>query len=457
VDQTAPILAALVPASGVTVRNLTQVEVTFSEPVVGIEAGDLLVNGAPASSLSVIAAGRYLFSFAQPADGLVQLAWHASHGIRDFANNPFVGSSWTYTLDPDFGVANIRINEFVAANLSGLTDEDVPAEPQDWIEIWNYGSTTVNLNGYALTDDPDDPGKWTFPSTNLAPGQFLVVFASGKDRKAPTGANRFHTNFELNPNGEYLALFNAELPRVIISETSPAFPEQRNNYSYGYDNTNGLKYFATPTPGAANGASAIAGILAPPHFNVERGMFETPFTLIISAPEPGAAIHYTKDGTEPVAGATNTLTYSGPLTITNVTVLRAAAFKSGKLPSTTVTHTYLFLDQVVQQPNRPAGFPTNWGSRMRRKSSISPTTSCSRMSYSKPSRGRCAVPMGMRSAPIACATRSLRRVLPTGWSTASGRASRSTLPRRKVRRSGRSSPLSSWRSGCSTSASCGTR
>lgn len=357
VDETPPAVAVLVPAEGVTVRSLTQVEVTFTEPVVGIDAGDLLINGRPASSISVVAAGRYRFTFAQPGNGLVQLAWGSSHGIRDFANNAFAGISWNYTLDPDFGLANIRINEFLAANITGLTDED--GEAQDWIEIWNYGPSTVNLNGYSLSDDVDDPGKWTFPATNIAPGQYLVVFASEKDRRG----TRLHTNFKLNPNGEYLALFNAELPRVAITEFAPEYPEQRNNHSYGYDSTNGLKYFVTLTPGAGNGSSVITGIVPPPHFNVERGIFDTPFTLSINAPVSGAQILYTTDGTEPALGATNSFSYSDPLTITSITTIRAAAFKTGQLPSLTVTHTYLFLDQVVQQPAYPAGFPTNWGTR----------------------------------------------------------------------------------------------
>jgi hypothetical protein len=362
IDQVAPTVATRTPVAGAGVRQLTQIAVFFSEPVAGIDAADLLINGAPATGISVTGPGRYLFTFPPPAIGPVSVAWAPAHGIADFAANPFAGGSWNYTLDPNLALPQIRINEFLAASVTGLVDEDLPPEPQDWIEIWNYGTTTVNLNGYSLTDDRDDAGRWTFPSTNLGPGQFLVVFASGKDRKSPTNStHRLHTNFKLSPNGEYLGLYNAELPRVAITEFTPEYPEQRNDYSYGYDTTNSLKYFATPTPGAANGASAIAAILPPPHFNVDRGMFETPFTLILSSPVSGASILYTTDGTEPTLGSPGVRTYSKPLTVSVTTVLRAAVFKSGMLPSATVTHTYLFLDQVVVQPNRPVGFPTNWG------------------------------------------------------------------------------------------------
>src|SRR4051812_2002703 len=272
VDSTAPYVSDLTPAQGVTVRSLTQIDLSFSEGVSGVEAGDLLINGVPAANLVVLGLGKYRFTFPQPPPGTVQLNWAANTGIHDLAPTPnnFAGGLWTYTLDPNFGLPSIRINEFLAGNLSGLADED--AEKQDWIEIWNYGAAPVNLAGFSLSDDIEDPGKWTFPATNIGAGQFLVVFASGKDRRSPANASlRFHTNFKLSAGGGYLGLFNAESPRVAITEFAPSFPEQRNDYSYGYDGAGNLKYFVAPTPGASNGSSLISGILPPPHFNVERG------------------------------------------------------------------------------------------------------------------------------------------------------------------------------------------
>jgi hypothetical protein len=358
VDTAPPVVSLLTPTAGVTVRALTQIEVQFNEAVSGVDAADLRVNGASATNVSVLGQGQYLFRFNPAPVGAISVSWAGSHGIRDFASPPnaFGGGAWSYTVDPAAGIADVRINEFVAANVSGLLDEN--AEPHDWIEIQNRGSSTVDLAGWSLTDDRDEPAKWVFPSTNLAPGQFLVVFASAKDRRAPTGANRFHTNFKLNPSGDYLALFNAESPRVAMSEFDE-FPEQRNNHSYGYDAAEELKYFAPPTPGVANGASQISGIVPPPHFNVERGMFDAPFTLHLSVALAGAQIRYTTDATEPMA--TNGTVYTGPLQITDTTAIRAFASKTNVLPSTTVTHTYIFLESVLAQPRAPAGYPTNWG------------------------------------------------------------------------------------------------
>lgn len=358
-DTIAPQISQMTPVAGAQVSRLAQVEVTFNEPVRGVDAADLRINGQPAVSVVGAEAGPYLFAFPQPANGTVQFAWAAGHGITDaaLAPNAFAGGNWTVTLNTNLAPADVVINEFVAANLSGLLDED--GTPQDWIEIRNRGTNSVNLLGWSLTDNKDAPGLWVFPSRVLAPGELLVVFASGKDRRSPTGGNRYHTNFKLNNFGEYLALFNAESPRVAVSEFAPQYPEQRNNYSFGLDSTNAWRYFQTPTPGTANGLSAITGIAPAPHFSVARGMFDLPFDLQLAVPLAGATIRYTTDGSEPTAA--NGTDYTGLIRIADTTCLRAAAFASGYLPSRTRTHTYVFPDSVPNQSASPPGFPSNWG------------------------------------------------------------------------------------------------
>src|SRR5687768_1112429 len=97
---------------------------------------------------------------------------------------------------------SVILAEFMADNTAGLKDED--NEYADWMEIQNDGTVTVNLADWALTDDEANRGKWIFPAVTLAPGQFVVVFATGKDRRV-AGAP-LHTNFSLNSGGEYLAL-----------------------------------------------------------------------------------------------------------------------------------------------------------------------------------------------------------------------------------------------------------
>ncbi|MDP6380305.1 MAG: lamin tail domain-containing protein, partial [Phycisphaerae bacterium] len=92
------------------------------------------------------------------------------------------------------------ITEFMAINDTTLADENT--DYSDWLEVHNAGDVSMNLDGWYLTDDAGDLTKWQFPSRTLNAGDYLVIFASDKDR---TGAE-LHTNFKLSGGGEYLAL-----------------------------------------------------------------------------------------------------------------------------------------------------------------------------------------------------------------------------------------------------------
>jgi hypothetical protein len=339
VDQTPPTVASLFPAAGSGVRTLTQIEVTFSEDVTGVDAGDLRINGQGASTVNKVPGGPYVFQFPEPAAGTVNVSWIAGHGITDIAPAPnaFGGGAWSYELDPNAGTPDLVITEILAANVSGLVDED--GEEEDWIEIQNRGATAVDLAGWSLSDDPDVPGLWVFGSRVLGPGQYMIVFASGKDRRNPAATNRFHTNFRLGNGGEHLGLYSPDSPRVFVSGFL-SYPEQRNNHSYGYDPGNNLRYFSTPTPGAANGMSSITGVVEPVHFNVERGHFTSPFDLYLSTDTPGATIRLTVDGSEPTDS--NGFRYTNSLRVVSNAFVRAAAFRTNMLPSKAATHSYLF-------------------------------------------------------------------------------------------------------------------
>ncbi len=81
-------------------------------------------------------------------------------------------------------IAQIAINEGSNRNYPTLTDED--GDYEDWIEIHNAGNTPVDLYNYSLSDNAS-PGEWVFPHRVLNPGEFLVVFCSGK-----TALKRLH-------------------------------------------------------------------------------------------------------------------------------------------------------------------------------------------------------------------------------------------------------------------------
>ena len=145
----------------------------------------------------------------------------------------------------------VVINEFLASNQSGLADED--GERGDWIELKNTGTSVVSLEGWTLTDDPALPEKWVFPVIDIGPESFVVVFASGKDRKT----NTLHTNFKLAASGDYLALFKPEDKSNPVSEWNPAYPQQVADIAYGNHSDPGDFYLSPPTPGEENKLSEV--------------------------------------------------------------------------------------------------------------------------------------------------------------------------------------------------------
>jgi hypothetical protein len=362
-DTIVPTVGTAEPAPGAVISALTQIEVAFKEPVTGVDAADLQVNGVAATGLTVLAPDRYRFAVNQPAAGTVNVSFVGGHGIRDLAvvPNNFPGGSWIYTLNPS-ATADVVINEILADNRTSLQDEN--GQRQDWIELRNRGSGPVTLTGWALTDDPAVPNRWVFPNLTLNAGQYLIVFASGKDRATSVAGMTNHTNFRLSPGGGYLGLFNANYPRAAVHQLT-AYPEQRADISYGLTAAGLATHFTSMTPRAANNeATAVTGFAQPPHVSVSSGFFNQPFNLALATETPGAEIRYSLDGSFPTV--TNEL-YTGPISVAGtptkaVVMVRAAAFRAGYAPSAVTTRTYIFPDHVLTQPANPAGFPSLWDS-----------------------------------------------------------------------------------------------
>jgi hypothetical protein len=236
--------------------------------------------------------------------------------------------------------AELVINELQSSNVSGFLDED--GDSEDWIEILNTGPASVDLLGHGLSDDLQLPMQWVFPSRSLAPGERLLVFASGKDR---LGAE-LHANFSLKSDGEDVLLsdpagglldlfFALSLPVGISGGRSP------DGGAQGF-------LFDPPTPDAPNDGPGYTGIAAPPAIDPPGGFHPGGVTAVISDPGGQAAsITWTLGGWEP--GVDSTL-YAAPIGISEPTILRARSFEPGKLPSPIVTRSYL-VGEVTTLPS----------------------------------------------------------------------------------------------------------
>ena len=111
--------------------------------------------------------------------------------IRIKVNKTISKLSIIVLLSPIF--CQVLINEYSASNLSWYTDNYQMEE--DWIELYNTGSTAEDIGGYFLSDDPDEPAKWMIPGGIVIPVDgYLVFWCSGRDEYYD---NNLHTNFKL--------------------------------------------------------------------------------------------------------------------------------------------------------------------------------------------------------------------------------------------------------------------
>ena len=152
------------------------------------------------------------------------------------------------------------INEFMAKNERTIEDPDEQGRFEDWLEIYNYGDTPVDLGGLYLTDDLDDPTQCQipqgYPELTTIPGKgHLLMWADSDPKQGP-----LHLNLRLDAkSGEDIGLFAHGRTGVILID-GLSFAEQRKDESRGRSPDGGnrwetfvLNSHNPPTPSQANG------------------------------------------------------------------------------------------------------------------------------------------------------------------------------------------------------------
>ncbi|MDX1911668.1 MAG: CotH kinase family protein [Saprospiraceae bacterium] len=238
--------------------------------------------------------------------------------------------------------AQVVVNEYSCANLHQFYDYF--QETEDWIELYNSSASPVNISGYYLSDNEDNPTKWEFPNNTSVPANgFLYVWCSGRDLKDPQG--RLHTNFKLNQtknNPEHIVLADAGGNVLQDIEVVTTFDHQSR--ARATNGSNEWRYCLNPTLGASNnGANMAIAYAARPSMNQPAGFYNGSVTVAISSTEPDAVVRYTLDGSEPTASSA---AYNAPIEITQTTVVKAATFSNNPLihRSFTQFNTY-FIDE----------------------------------------------------------------------------------------------------------------
>jgi hypothetical protein len=230
--------------------------------------------------------------------------------------------------------AQILINEISAANMSGLLDGD--GDREDWVELYNPGPAAVNIGGWFLSDNPNNPQKWVIPvGQNIPAGAYRVVFCSGKDKVAPP---YLHTNFKLSQTkGESLILTRNN---GVLSDSYTFDIPNQVNHSYGRTPNAGPNWniYTTPTPGAANNSGAFTAYGPEVLADLDAGFYSGGITVNLST-DPAFTIRYTLNGSEP--NITSPV-YLAPINIAATTVLKARSFSANAqiLPGFVTFNTY---------------------------------------------------------------------------------------------------------------------
>ena len=183
------------------------------------------------------------------------------------------------------------INEFLASNSKGLIDAN--GDFEDWIELYNTGASVINLTDYALSDDIMQPYKWEFPAISLAPGEYLLIYASGKDRYQ----SELHTNFKISKSGEALYLTNGQ--QELVDYTPPIHLEPDISYGRYPDAGSSFKFFVNPTPNGPNTTKGFNEILDLPIPSSKSGYYDQGFYLKLYHPDTAVFFRYTLDGSMP--------------------------------------------------------------------------------------------------------------------------------------------------------------
>jgi len=183
------------------------------------------------------------------------------------------------------------INEILSENINGIVDSY--GENSDWIEIYNSGSSAVNLEGYYLSDKLDNPLKWEFPDVNIPAKGYLLVFASEEDNIG----NELHANFKLSTDGENILLTD---PSGLLVDSMDSIP-MRADVSYGRlpDAASIFKYFAVTTPLAANSSTGYDGFVTDPQLSMGSGFYDHAIDVEVDFDDEDALVRYTLDGSEP--------------------------------------------------------------------------------------------------------------------------------------------------------------
>lgn len=240
--------------------------------------------------------------------------------------------------------AQLMINEVMQSNIDCIMD-DTNEYPDSWVELYNSGTTTENLNAYKIGMSSDISEAYPLPSQSIASKGYVVIYCD----KGNTG---LHTPFRLESGkGGSIYLFK---DGNIVDQIENMKKQPAPNIAYGRKESGSDKwgYMETPTPHEANCGKICKDVLGEPVFSTPGRVLENKenISLTLSLPEEapdGTIIRYTTDGSEPTAQSSP---YTSPINISSTRVIRAKLFCAGYLSPRSTTASYIFHSRKMTLP-----------------------------------------------------------------------------------------------------------
>lgn len=184
-------------------------------------------------------------------------------------------------------VEGLFINEIMASNTNTVKDEN--GDYDDWLEVFNASSDSIDLAGLYFTDNTERPNKWQVPlnqpqQTKVAPGSFILLWADEQTSQGP-----LHTNFKFNTSGEKTGIFN-RVSESFVSIDELEFDKLADNETFGrYPDGSSVLKILYPTPGSSNLLTKIQDFQA----NSTLKIYPNPFQsyLIIDTKDIATPFH----------------------------------------------------------------------------------------------------------------------------------------------------------------------
>ncbi len=234
-------------------EGLSSVKLMYSDKIVGNFATILMYDdgahndldpgdGVYGASLPARTSGTWIRFYIEAA---------ASTTAKTVTYNPIGAEHNVYIYQVEgvsFTPGTLVINEIMADNSMTVSDE--AGEFDDWFELFNGGTETVDLSGYYLTDDETNPTKWEVPDgIPIEPNGYLIFWADEDEEQG-----LMHTNFKLSKGGEVLILTDSEGSTV----DSVVFGAQTTDMSYArVPNGTGDFVIQSATFNASNSSTSI--------------------------------------------------------------------------------------------------------------------------------------------------------------------------------------------------------